>query len=142
MIWKHVSTMPLLAYVSYERRARSLHISVKNHDSSTRLWQYLMNRSFSNVIDREAMLVLNRACTQKIILAVYKIVCGKKGQEEKIFQCYVVQGLGMLNVIIIMMIYHIAPNFCGIKFSWFMPFCLESKFWYPPKINSWKPQNF
>ena len=46
------------------------------------------------MIDWEAMQVLNRACTQKIILAVYKIVCGKKGQEEKIFQCYVVQGVG------------------------------------------------
>ena len=33
--------------------------------------------------------MLYRACTQVIILAVRRITCGKKGQEEKIFQCYV-----------------------------------------------------
>ena len=51
--------------------------------------------------------MLYRACTQAIILAACKITCGKKGQEEKIFQGYVIQGVGMFNVMIIMMIYHI-----------------------------------
>ena len=63
--------------------------------------------------------MLNIACTQIIILAARKITCGKKGQEKKISHCYVILGVGMLNV---MMIYHIsdsyiAPNFCGLKFS-------------------------
>ena len=44
-----------------------------------------------------------RACTQTIILVARKITCGKKGQEKKIFQCYVIQGVGMLNVMIIIM---------------------------------------
>ena len=43
-------------------------------------------------------------------------MCGKKGQEEKIFQCYVIQGVDVLHIMIIMTIYHIAPNFCGLKF--------------------------
>ena len=38
--------------------------------------------------------MLYRACTQAIILVAHKITCGKKGQEEKIFQCYVIQGEG------------------------------------------------
>ena len=49
--------------------------------------------------------MLYRACTQTIILVVRKITCGKKGQEKKIFQWYVIQGVGMFNVMIIMMIY-------------------------------------
>ena len=63
--------------------------------------------------------MLYRVCTQAIILVACKIACGKKGQEEKIFQCYVIQGVGMLNVErnVTMMIYHIAPNFCGLECS-------------------------
>ena len=33
--------------------------------------------------------MLYRVCTQAISLAACKITCGKKGQEEKIFQCYI-----------------------------------------------------
>ena len=40
------------------------------------------------------------AYTKKIVLAVRKVKCGKKGQEKKIFQCYMIQGVGMLNVMI------------------------------------------
>ena len=55
--------------------------------------------------------MLYRACTQTIILAACKIMCDKKGQEKKIFQCYVIQGVGMLNVMIITMIYHDSYHF-------------------------------
>ena len=61
-------------------------------------------------------------CTQRIILVVRKITCGKKGQEKKIFQCYVIQGVGMLNVMIIMMIYHIASS----KFLWSKIFVIHA----------------
>ena len=47
--------------------------------------------------------MLYRACAQTIILAARKITCGNKCQEKKIFQFYVIQGVGMLNVMIIMM---------------------------------------
>ena len=40
-----------------------------------------------------------RAVAQTIILAARKVTCGKKEQEKKIFECYVVQGVGMLNFI-------------------------------------------
>ena len=40
-----------------------------------------------------------RAVAQTIILAAHKVTCGKKGQEKRIFQCYVVHGVGMLNFI-------------------------------------------
>ena len=42
---------------------------------------------------------LYRAVAQTIILAGCKIKCGKKEQEKKVFQCYVVHGVGMLNFI-------------------------------------------
>ena len=51
------------------------------------------------MIDREATYMLYRACIQTIILVVCKIVCGKEGQEKKIFECYVIQGVGMLDFI-------------------------------------------
>ena len=115
--------MPLLAYVSYKRRGvvtahfcQESQYTDRKVNLSKRLRQYLAN-IFSNVIDREATQVLYRACTQAIILATHKITWGKKGQEEKIFQCYIIQGVGMLNVMITMMIYHIAPNFCGLEYS-------------------------
>ena len=41
------------------------------------------------MINREATEVLYKVCIQAISLAACKITCGKKGQEEKIFQCYV-----------------------------------------------------
>ena len=50
-----------------------------------------------------------------------KITCGIKGQEEKIFQCYVIQEVGMLNVMITIMIYHI----CSSKFLWSGMFVIE-----------------
>ena len=65
--------------------------------------------------------MLNIVCTQTIILAVHKIMCGKKGLEKKIFRCYMIQGVGMLNVII-MMIYHIASP----KFLWSENFVIHA----------------
>ena len=46
-------------------------------------------------------------CTQTIILEANKITCGKKGQErgqergqeKNIFQCYMIQVVGMLKLI-------------------------------------------
>ena len=60
----------------------------------------LHNRVYTiyGVTRRSTTLRVNIACTKTIILAAHKITCGKKGQEKKIFQCYVIQGVGMLNI--------------------------------------------
>ena len=73
----------------------------KRVNLSRRLWHYRAN-SFSKLIDCEATKALYRVCQQTIILVVCKIMCGKKGQDKdrrKIFQCYVIQGVGMLKFV-------------------------------------------
>ena len=68
---------------------------------------------------RQTFPIYGRASAQAIILAARKIMYGKKGQEEKIFQCYVIQGVGVLNIMITLMIPY------SSKFLWSGIFVIE-----------------
>ena len=82
--------------------AWSLHISIKNHDSyPVRKFIYkaltVPGKQLLVKCDQSRSRISAEYSMYTIILAACKIKCGK---EKKIFQCYVIQGIGILNVML------------------------------------------